>query len=193
MQEYLNKSDEGLAELLKTDDGALAEIIDRYQDKLDRYIKRISNLSKEDREDILQEVFLSVYENVNSFDSSFKFSSWIYRITHNKVISLWRKNKSTSQNVSLEENLILLEQSLKEENSILKQLEEKENAKIINKALESLPIKYKEPLVLYFIENKSYEEISDILQMPVSSVGTRIRRAKEKMKKQIEYLIKAYE
>ncbi len=193
MQEYLNKSDEGLAELLKTDDGALAEIIDRYQDKLDRYIKRISNLSKEDREDILQEVFLSVYENVNSFDSSFKFSSWIYRITHNKVISLWRKNKSTSQNVSLEENLILLEQSLKEENSILKQLEEKENAKIINKALESLPIKYKEPLVLYFIENKSYEEISDILQMPVSSVGTRIRRAKEKIKKQIEYLIKVYE
>ncbi len=138
-------------------------------------------------------MFLSVYENINSYDSSFKFSSWIYRITHNKVISLWRKNKNTNQNVSLEENLLLLEQSLKEENNILKQLEEKENAKIINKALESLPVKYKEPLVLYFIENKSYEEISDILQMPVSSVGTRIRRAKEKIKKQIEDLIKAYE
>ena len=193
MQNYSSKSDEELAELLKTDDDALAEIIDRYQEKLDRYIRRISNINKEDREDVLQEVFLSVYENINSYDSSFKFSSWIYRITHNKVISLWRKNKNTNQNVSLEENLLLLEQSLKEENNILKQLEEKENAKIINKALESLPVKYKEPLVLYFIENKSYEEISDILQMPVSSVGTRIRRAKEKIKKQIEDLIKAYE
>ncbi len=193
MQNYSSKSDEELAELLKTDDDALAEIIDRYQEKLDRYIRRISNINKEDREDALQEVFLSVYENINSYDSSFKFSSWIYRITHNKVISLWRKNKNTNQNVSLEENLLLLEQSLKEENNILKQLEEKENAKIINKALESLPVKYKEPLVLYFIENKSYEEISDILQMPVSSVGTRIRRAKEKIKKQIEDLIKAYE
>ncbi len=192
MQEYLNKSDEELAELLKTDDNILSVLIDRYQGKLDRYILRISSFPKEDREDILQEVFLSVYENINSFDNSLKFSSWIYRIAHNKVISLWRKNRNTNSNISLEDNFILIEQSLKEEN-ILKQLEKEENAEIVNKALESLPVKYKEPLVLYFIENKSYEEISDILQMPVSSVGTRIRRAKEKMKQQIEDLIKAYE
>jgi len=87
------KEDSELVELsLKKQDYFYCLIL-RYQEKLLRYIRRISASSKEDAEDILQEVFMSVYKNLNDFDNSLKFSSWIYRIAHNKTVSHWRKQK----------------------------------------------------------------------------------------------------
>ena len=62
-------------------------IISRYKDKLKRYILRISNIPQEDIDDLIQDIFLSVYENLNSFNTSLSFSSWIYRIAHNRTIN----------------------------------------------------------------------------------------------------------
>ena len=70
-----NKDDEELVRLVQEDDKYFGELIDRYEKKLDRYILRISSLPKEDREDLIQDVFLSVYRNIYDFDNSLKFSS----------------------------------------------------------------------------------------------------------------------
>ena len=192
MQDFENKSDEELAEILKSDshleDRALSILMDRYQDKLDRYIKRISNFSQEEREDILQDVFISLYENINSFNPSLKFSSWIYRIAHNHSVSRWRKYKKENMDIALDDAESLLAKVLSDESDVIEEIEAKEKHDLIHSVLLKIPDNYREILILYFMENKSYEEISDILRIPKSTVGTQIRRAKLKMKKELGLL-----
>jgi RNA polymerase sigma-70 factor (ECF subfamily) len=55
----------------------------------------------EEAENIVQDIFIKVYKNINSYDSSFPFSSWIYRIAHNEVIDYFRKNEKAKNNISL--------------------------------------------------------------------------------------------
>ena len=64
-----------------------------YSEKLLKYILRITNIDLEDAENLLQEVFIKVYKNINEYNSSLQFSSWIYRIAHNLTIDYHRKNK----------------------------------------------------------------------------------------------------
>jgi len=90
-EDLREKTDEELVALALKDPQVYASIMERYEEKLLRYIMRISVNSKEDAEDVLQDVFLSAYKNLNDFDQDLKFSSWIYRIAHNKVISHFRK------------------------------------------------------------------------------------------------------
>jgi RNA polymerase sigma-70 factor (ECF subfamily) len=79
-------SDEALVVGMKENPDFLGEIIDRYEKKLFFYIKRNSGLDDEIIEDLLQDIFLAVYQNAQSFNKNLKFSSWVYRIAHNKMI-----------------------------------------------------------------------------------------------------------
>ncbi len=151
-------------------------IVERYQEKLFRYIRRISALSEEDIEDLLQEIFIKVYKNLNDFDTSLKFSSWIYRIAHNEVISNFRKIKARPQKVWDDENLLL---NIASKLDFVRDLDNEFLQKNINEILEQMDLKYREVLVLKFLEERSYKEISDILKKPVSTVGTMINRAKK--------------
>ena len=76
---YSNKTDEELVILSLENQNIFAYLINRYQKKIARYIKRISGLSDDDIEDVLQDVFIKTYRNLNAFDSNLKFSSWLYR------------------------------------------------------------------------------------------------------------------
>lgn len=156
-------------------------IISRYEKLILHYILRISSSTKEDAEDILQEVFMSVYENLNEFDKSLKFSSWIYRIAHNKTISAWRKLKARPRAISVDENIDLFNLIASNED-IAKSLEKRCTVKEIRLALDKLDEKYKEVLILKFLEDKDYKEISDILKKPMGTIATLINRAKEKLK-----------
>lgn len=179
------KTDNELVRLSLKNEDYFYCIIVRYEEVLSRYIQRISRATKEDAEDILQEVFMSVYQNLNDFDESLKFSSWIYRITHNKTISAWRKLNSRPKTVSTDEDIDLFKFIASEEN-ILKDLEKKCDSKQVKVALEKIDKKYKEVLVLKFLEDKDYKEISDILKRPMGTVATLINRAKKIFKKEIE-------
>src|SRR3989339_1384271 len=101
LQDLSQKTDEELVSLSLQNQDNYLFLIRRYQDKLLRYIQRISNVSLEDAEDILQEVFIKVYYKLNDFDPDLKFSSWIYRITHNQVISHYRKTQARPKTVEL--------------------------------------------------------------------------------------------
>ena len=89
--DHTQYSDQELVVQALFDPEAFSQIIERYQDKLLRYIMRISNVSVQDAEDILQETFIKAYSNLNDYDHSLQFSSWIYRIAHNQTISSYRK------------------------------------------------------------------------------------------------------
>ena len=125
--------------------------------------------------DVVQESFIKAYVNLNSFNSKKKFSSWIYRIVHNQAINLIDKRK---REIPLLDNI-----DFDSGINIEEEYKKKEIAKIVKECLNRMPVLYKEPLSLYFLEDKSYNEISDILRIPIGTVGTRINRAKVLMKK----------
>ena len=182
---YQDKTDEDLVILTLKDQDNFLYLMKRYESKLLRYVMRISNLDRHEAEDIIQEVFIKTYQNINDFDSSLKFSSWIYRITHNQVISNYRKTKARPQVITWEEKDNFLN-NLASDFDLNKEIDLKYLKKDIYKILSKLDIKYREILILRFLEDKDYKEISDILKKPMGTVATLINRAKEQFKKKYE-------
>ncbi len=164
-----------------TDRSSFALIVERFEDKLMRYIRRLGVSSFEDRQDILQEIFLKVYKNLNGYDSGLSFSSWIYRIAHNETVSWYRK-----QNVRPEGHLISDNEELflyiQDSSASAEQLIDASiDVKRLKQALLVLDGKYRDPIILRFFEHKEYDEISDILKIPIGTVGTLISRGKMKL------------
>lgn len=162
-------------------------IIQRYQEKLRWYIRRITNIRDEEIDDLLQDIFISVYQNLNSYNENLSFSSWIYRIAHNKTINYWKKHKKSIEAISIDENLSFIE-SVFNTNDLIISLEKEEDKKYLNNALNNLDLKYKEVLILKFLENRDYKEISDILEKPMGSIATLINRGKKQLKNEFDKL-----
>ncbi|EKE18973.1 MAG: hypothetical protein ACD_9C00181G0002 [uncultured bacterium] len=181
LNKYADKTDEELVALTLQNEDFYAILVERYEEKLARYILRISGGSKEDVEDTLQDVFISAYKNLNDFDQSLKFSSWIYRIAHNKVISHFRKITARPKTVTYEGDGQLLN-ILASDQDLTRDLERKYTAEEVKMVLNTLDERYREVLVLKFLEEKDYKEISDILQKPMGTVATLISRAKKQFK-----------
>ncbi|MBL7150639.1 sigma-70 family RNA polymerase sigma factor [Candidatus Microgenomates bacterium] len=175
MSDLSKFTDEEVVELTRTKDKeAYVEIIRRFQDKLMRYAGYILN-DEDKATDVVQESFIKAYINLNSFNSKKKFSSWIYRIVHNQAINLIAKYKRELplfNDIDFDSGVDIEEEYARGEIT-----------KRVRECLNEMPIIYKEPLSLYFLEDKSYNEISDILRIPIGTVGTRINRAKILMKK----------
>lgn len=163
---------------LAQDIDAFGELIERYQEKLTRYILRISYFSPAEAEEILQEVFLKAWKNLNDFDQSLSFSSWIYRITHNHTISQFRKSKSRGQDkqINLDDQLFQIKSHDEE---LGEQFDKKMQADAVKEALQEMSDQYREVLILRYFEDKSYDEISDILKKPMGTVATLVNRAKK--------------
>ena len=187
MHEIKDQTDNELVILTRQNPEYLSYIIDRYKGKLARYIKRRTNIHNHDIDDILQDIFIKIYININDFDEALIFSSWIYRIAHNYMIDWLRKNKKHN-NLSLDDEDFKLIHVLEDESQNIEKLHDssdKENLDILKRELDKMSDDYKEIIVLKFFEDKSYEEISDILKISISSVGVKINRAKKILKQKI--------
>jgi len=180
-EKCLEKTDEELVVLTLKNQDFFSCLVERYEPKLMRYIRRISAATQEDAEDLLQDIFIKVYRHLNDFDGKLKFSSWIYRIAHNQVISQWRKTKSRPLVLKFEADDDFLKFIATDEDLSL-DTERKFAAEDVRKMLDKLDDKYKEVLVLKFLEEKDYKEISDILQKPLGTVATLINRAKKQFR-----------
>lgn len=184
--DYKIKSDETLAGLAVREHLAFAEIMRRYQQKLLVYIMRISNVSREEAEDILQDSFIKAYRNLYDFDTSLKLSSWLYRITHNQVISAYRKRNARAHGHAVDIDDSVLER-------IASDIDTGREVDIallrtnIEDIISDMPEKYREVLVLRFFEDLSYQEISDVLRKPIGTVATLVNRAKEQFKKVAQF------
>jgi RNA polymerase sigma-70 factor (ECF subfamily) len=173
-------SDEKLASLSLVDANNFAEIVDRYERKLDAYICRRSVLTKQDREDLLQDIFIKVYISLNDFDRSLVFSSWVYRIAHNTLISWHRKHKRRLQTDSTLDSFEIAAWTASDDMIEPKQIDQQQK-EAASRAFLELPENYKEIMRLRFYEELSYEQISDILQIPKGTVSIRISRGKKKL------------
>ncbi|MCX6753848.1 MAG: sigma-70 family RNA polymerase sigma factor [Candidatus Nomurabacteria bacterium] len=179
------KTDIELVGLSLSDPNYFLFLSKRYEEKLLRYIMRISKFSREDAEDVLQEVFIKTYYNLNGFDKELQFSSWIYRIAHNEAVSAIRK-KAVRPSIALEvEDLERFGDSF----DMTKDIDNSFDRKMIDEALSKLDEKYREVLVLRFLDEKDYTEIADILKKPVSTIGNLILRGKKLFKEEYDKLI----
>ncbi len=183
MDKHENLSDLQLVKLSLKDHQNFRYLVERYEPLLLRYMRRIANVSKEEAEDLLQEIFIKVYKNLNGFDQKLKFSSWIYRIAHNEIVNHAYKRKTRSITTSLSEGEESFLQQGEWIRDISNELESEELSGKLQDALMELPDKYREVLILKFFEDKSYREISDILKKPEGTIATLINRAKKKLKK----------
>jgi RNA polymerase sigma-70 factor (ECF subfamily) len=178
---YLPPSDEELVLHTLKDKNAFGGLVDRYQAKLTRYIRRLGVHDPDDQLDVLQDIFLKAYRNLNGFDTTLRFSSWIYRIAHNEAISWYRKRKVRPEGnliADSEEIMVFLEAG---EDTPDVDFDRSINAEAVKQALLEVDQRYREVIVLRYFEHKEYEEISDILKIPVGSVGTWLHRGKKQL------------
>ena len=174
---------------LKGDQRAFAEIVELYQDKLYHMSYRML-YNRQEAEDVVQDTFLRVYKNLGRYDESMKFSTWIYRIATNLCIDRLRKRKpvysldaESSEHEGLDGYAMIPSDNRTPESELLLS----DTQRIIHQAIETLPAKYKSVMVLRYLQEMSLQEIRDVLDMPVTTVKTRVHRGREFLRKKLEH------
>lgn len=157
------------------------EIVKRYEKPLLRYARYLTKQS-EFSPDIVQNAFIKAYINLKSFDVTKKLSSWLYRIVHNEAVNRIRKESRffSFEDIEWVENIFSRSAPIEDS------LQTDEIRKLLKESLQEIPLSYRAPLILFYLEEKSYDEISDVLRIPMGTVGTRINRGKKYLKKVVQ-------
>ena len=171
------------------DEDAFAEIVSRYKNPITNFLYRFLN-DYEEAVDLAQETFVRVYFALDRYHTDFAFSTYIYRIATNLAISEIRRRKRrsllslTGLFQSSDEETVEFQppdkRSLQDVN-----LEEDERSKVVAKAIETLPPKYRLPIVLRDVEGKSYEEVAAILELGLGTTKSRINRGRGLLKEKL--------
>ncbi len=165
-------SDELLVTRIQNGDIPAYEIlVRRYQNKLLRFARRIVN-NTEDAEEVVQDTFINLYKTVERIDTAKKFTSYLYTVAKNSAISYVRKRH---MHVSVQDIPEIPDESLTPEEFTEKAVIKES----IKTSLHKLPVKYRTVISLYYFRDLSYEEIAGKLDIPINTVRTHIKRAKE--------------
>jgi len=184
----MNQTDDSfyIAKVLEGDVASFSYLVDRYQDMVyGLALKMLRN--EEDAEEMAQDSFVKAYRSLTSYRQQSKFSTWLYRITYNGCISLMRKRKLEVR--SMDEQQL----SDRDEARLNEQLMEMDKAlvaKLLQEAMEKLPVLEQVLITLYYYEEQKVEEISHITGLTESNVKVKIHRARKKM---YDLLYQSYE
>ncbi|PIR82987.1 hypothetical protein COU19_02895 [Candidatus Kaiserbacteria bacterium CG10_big_fil_rev_8_21_14_0_10_56_12] len=181
MSDLTIHTDEELVGLSLEHKRYFGELVRRYEHKLGAYVRRLGQLSAEDVEDVLQNVFIKVYQNLNDFDRSLSFSSWIYRIAHNETMSFFRGRRVRPQGHKVYMTSEMFE-NIASDLNVVRESEKRYDERVVKECVAALPEAYREIVILKYFENKSYQELSDILALPPGTVATRLNRAKARLR-----------
>jgi len=188
------RSDHELIEATKSgDQAAFGEIMDRYRNPITNYLYRFLN-DYEEAVDLAQETFVRVYFALDRYHTQYAFSTYIYRIASNLAISEIRRRKRRRLL-----SLTGLFQSEDEAGTEFQppdtralpdaELVDNERSRTIAAAIESLPEKYRVPIILRDVEGKSYDEVAEIMQLGLGTTKSRISRARALLKEKLrQYL-----
>ena len=167
---------------------AFNELVKKYEKQVYNFAYRLTS-NYDDANDIAQDAFLRVYSAIGGFRGDASFTTWLFRITTNVFLDD-RKRARAHPHSSLDEYLDL------EESSVARQIEdpspspealteEKERGQILQRAIQSLPEYQRAMVVLYHTEQKSYEEIAEIMSLPIGTVKSRLNRARLALKEKL--------
>jgi len=157
------------------DKDALAELIERYERPLRYFINRLLD-NTELTEDIFQDTWLTVIRRIHGLRELDAFPAWLYRIARNKVYQQLRIKRNVSR---LDENIAVVDHAEEDDFSV-------EDAAKVHKCLKELPPEYREVLMLRFLEQMSYQQISQVLNCKLGTVRSRLYYAKLTLKKELE-------
>lgn len=165
-------SDQELVALtLNGNEAAYQVLIDRYRYQLMVYILRIVNFHQEDAEEISSETWIKIYKNLDKYNPAQSFSSWIYRIAHNACIDQIRRTK----------RLATRDVTTVSESKIAKTFDfDKPTVTEINEVLSHLRNQDKKLMELYYIQELTITEMSDLLSIPKNLVSARLSRARSR-------------
>jgi RNA polymerase sigma-70 factor, ECF subfamily len=170
-----------MIEAVLKDGRAYGKVVARYEAALMRYVRRLLGHHAASAEDVLQEVFVKAYLNINDFDRARAFAPWLYRIAHNEAVSYLRGRKMEQQTINGEDAMLLIERAAADSDPAA-DLEAARTSGEVRQALKALDARYRDVLVLRYLEEKSYDEIADILRLPPGTVATLIRRGLQQLK-----------
>jgi RNA polymerase sigma-70 factor, ECF subfamily len=175
-------------------DTAFRELIRRYERPVFSLVFRLVR-DRDAAEDLAQETFVKVLNNIDRYRPEFKFSSWLFKIANNVAIDSLRKR--TVDTVSLEGSRYATSTDEMQATSVravspgespLEELESRELGSAIEKAIAGLRPEYRACILLRHVEDRSYEEIAATLDLPLGTVKTYIHRARHELREALEGL-----
>ena len=172
--------------VLKGEQSAYAFLVEKHKNLVFSIVLKVLN-SREDAEEVAQDVFLKAYQSLGSFEMKSKFSTWLYRIAYNAAISKTRKKKV--EFVSMDEHTIT-DYTTDEINGDMHQKDPAEQQKILTKALSTLPEEDNLLITLYYKAENSIEDISGITGLSVSNVKVRLFRIRKKLYEEMNSMMK---
>jgi RNA polymerase sigma-70 factor (ECF subfamily) len=175
----MQTDDQLMLRVREGDDDAFGEIVDRYKDSLVNYLTHLVR-SRDRAEEVAQDAFVRLYRNASKYREQERLGPYLYRIATNLVVTEARREKrwtlllprlhaSTRQTAPAPDTTLITDEIQRQ----------------VNAALERLPLKYRAPLVLFEIEEWSYDEIARALDIRCGTVKSRISRARDLLRRHL--------
>jgi len=187
----LKKDSELVRESLEGKEKAFCEIVDRYRARIFSFILRMVK-NHEEANDVAQDVFVKVFRSLDTYDARRNFSSWLFKIAQNMAIDHLRRRRfdvvSLDEPVETERG----EYSIQVASSGLspdRELEGMEVGEALEVAIEELEPVYRSAIMLRHVEGKSYDEIAEILEIPLGTVKTYIFRARRILRGRLKNML----
>ncbi|MEQ1554681.1 MAG: RNA polymerase sigma factor [Ferruginibacter sp.] len=149
------------------------ELIEQHKGILFK-VARTYCQDEDDRQDLIQEIMIQLWQSFHKYNEKFKISTWLYRISINVAISFYRKNAVRKKNsIPLDEQISQIKEDEKTETE--------QHLNLLDQFINELK-EFDKALMLFYLEDKSHIEIADIMGISVGNVGTKIGRIKDKLK-----------
>jgi len=191
----LKSQDSELIQKAKTgDEKSLEQLLGKYKIAVHNLVYRMVK-DKQEAEDLTQETFIKAFKSLPSFNEEYAFSTWIFKIATNNCIDFFRKRKLKTY--SLDKPIQYKTSEFQQDHpdpdlNAEKTILARERNELITQAINSLPSKYYEAIELRHRQEKSYEEISEMLNLPLGTVKARIFRAREMLNKALKEKLAGY-
>lgn len=170
------------------DENAYKQLVEKYERALYFHILKMIK-DREQVEDLVQETFVKAFDNLNTYSTNYAFSTWLYRIATNHTIDYLRKKKLETLSIDKprktkdgEMEMQLEDETASTDRNIIR----KQRQKIVQNAIDNLPGKYRKVIEMRHMEEKSYKEIADVLDLPLGTVKAHIFRARELLYKALK-------
>lgn len=183
-------NDNGIIEKLKQgNDSAFKELVETYRSMVVNTCFGLLH-NTEDAEDVAQDVFIEVFRSVASFRADSKISTWLYRIAVNRSLNFIRDNKKRKWFQSFDDLMESKKEALNQLNyqssdDPESEMENSQRALLLHEAIDSLPENQRVAFTLNKYEDLAYKEISEVMNLSVSSVESLIHRAKKNLQKKL--------
>ncbi|MFW6205829.1 MAG: RNA polymerase sigma factor [Gemmatimonadota bacterium] len=195
MVDYEELSDKDvIAQARQGRDSAFRELISRYERPVFSVIYRMVG-DRELSEDLAQDTFIKVLNALDKYDPSYKFSSWIFKIAHNTTIDHLRKKQPETLSLEGSPHARTREQAEATAFTPVDRAEDPEGytasqqiGEEIETALQGLRPEYREAILLWHVEGRPYDEIAEIMDLPLGTVKTFIHRGRNELRKKLEHL-----